>query len=117
MDYVDFGQTGLKVSRLSVGTGTNGWGHRSEQTALGLDGLASLLRLAYDHGVTFWDSADQYGSHPHIAKALRGIPRDAVVIATKTSARTARDIRRDVERFLREMDTDRLDILLLHFMT
>jgi len=117
MDYVEFGQTGLKVSRLSVGTGTNGWGHRSEQTALGLDGLASLLRLAYDHGVTFWDSADQYGSHPHIAKALRGIPRDAVVIATKTSARTARDVRRDVERFLREMDTNLIDIVLLHFMT
>jgi len=117
MDYVDFGQTGLKVSRLSMGTGTNGWGHRSEQTALGLDGLAKLLRLAYDHGVTFWDSADQYGSHPHIARALRGIPRDAVVIATKTSARTATDVRRDVERFLREMETDRLDILLLHFMT
>jgi len=55
MDYVDFGQTGLKVSRLSIGTGTHGWGGRSQQTALGLNGLANLLRQAYDHGVNFWD--------------------------------------------------------------
>ena len=87
MEHIDFGHTGLKVSRLSIGTGTNGWSGRSEQTALGLDGLANLLRLAYDHGVNFWDAADEYGSHPHVARALQGIPRDAVVIATKTVAR------------------------------
>jgi aryl-alcohol dehydrogenase-like predicted oxidoreductase len=117
MDTVDFGKTGLKVSRLSLGTGTHGWGHRSEQTDLGLDGLANLLRLAYDHGINFWDSADEYGSHPHVAKALQGIPRDAVVIATKTSSRTAEQVTQDVERFLRELDTDVLDVVLLHFMT
>jgi aryl-alcohol dehydrogenase-like predicted oxidoreductase len=117
MDYVDFGKTGLKVSRLSVGTGTNGGGHRSEQTALGIDGLANLLRQAYDHGVNFWDSADGYGSHPHIARALQGIPRDAVVLTTKTMSRTAREVARDVERFLRELDVDVLDIVLLHFVT
>ena len=67
---MDFGKTGLKVSRLSVGTGTHGWGGRSEQTDLGVDELASLLRLAYERGVNFWDTADQYGSHPHVARAL-----------------------------------------------
>ena len=117
MERVDFGHTGLKVSRLSIGTGTRGWSGRSEQTDLGLDGLANLLRLAYDHGVNFWDSADEYGSHPHVARALQGIPRDAVVIATKTVARSAQAATRDVERFLRELGTDVLDVLLLHFMT
>lgn len=117
METVDFGKTGLRVSRLSVGTGTHGWGGRSEQTDLGLDGLASLLRLAYEHGINFWDSADGYGSHPHIAKALRGIPRDAIVIATKTLSRTAKEVTQDVERFLRELGTDVLDIVLLHFVT
>jgi aryl-alcohol dehydrogenase-like predicted oxidoreductase len=117
MDYVDFGQTGLKVSRLSFGTGTHGWSGRSEQTDLGLDGLANLLRLAYDHGVNFWDAADAYGSHRHIARALQGIPRDRVVITTKTMSRTAKDVTRDVERFLRELNTDMLDIVLMHFLT
>jgi aryl-alcohol dehydrogenase-like predicted oxidoreductase len=122
METVSLGRTGLRVSRLALGTGTHGWAHRSEQTSLGLDGLANLLRLAYDQGVRFWDSADQYGSHPHVAKALRGIlrhgdARDAVVIATKTSSRKGTDVTQDVERFLREMDTDVLDIVLLHCMS
>jgi aryl-alcohol dehydrogenase-like predicted oxidoreductase len=117
MEYVDFGNTGLKVSRLSVGTGTHGWAHRSEQTALGLEGLANLLRQAYEYGVTFWDAADQYGSHPHIARALQGIPRDRVVIATKTNSRRGRAVTRDVERFLGELSTEVLDIVLLHCMT
>ena len=46
MDTVDFGNTNLKVPRLSFGTGTAGWGGRSEQTDLGVEGLANLLRLA-----------------------------------------------------------------------
>jgi aryl-alcohol dehydrogenase-like predicted oxidoreductase len=114
MEYVNFGNTGLVVSRLSLGTGTNGWAHHSEQTALGLEGLPKLLRAAYDLGITFWDTADQYGSHQHVAEALKDIPRDKVVIATKTSSHTGRAVTRDVERFMRELETDVLDVVLLH---
>jgi len=117
MDFVDFGKTGLRVSRLAFGTGTHGWAGRSDQTDLGVDKLASLLRLAYDHGVNFWDAADEYGSHPHVARALQGIPRDEVVIATKTTSRSAEQVTRDIERFLRELGADVLDIVLLHFVT
>jgi aryl-alcohol dehydrogenase-like predicted oxidoreductase len=117
MDTVEFGKTGLRVSRLAFGTGTHGWAGRSQQTDLGVDRLAGLLRLAYDRGVNFWDAADMYGSHPHIAKALAGLPRDKVVIATKTSARSAEKTAQDVERFLRELGTDVIDVVLLHFMT
>jgi aryl-alcohol dehydrogenase-like predicted oxidoreductase len=117
VDYVHFGKTGLRVSRLAFGTGTHGWAGRSEQTDLGVDRLASLLRLAYDNGVNFWDAADAYGSHPHIARALQGIPRDEVVIATKTTSRSTQQVTRDIERFLRELGTDVLDIVLLHFVT
>jgi aryl-alcohol dehydrogenase-like predicted oxidoreductase len=117
MDYVDFGCTGLRVSRLSFGTGTQGWGGRSEQTDLGLDGLANLLRLAYDNGINFWDAADGYGSHRHVAKALQGIPKGAVVVATKTTSHSAKSVTQDIERFLKELGTDVLDIVLMHFMT
>jgi aryl-alcohol dehydrogenase-like predicted oxidoreductase len=45
------------------------------------------------------------------------VPRDDVVIATKIMSRTARRVTLDIERFLRELDTDVLDIVLLHSMT
>jgi aryl-alcohol dehydrogenase-like predicted oxidoreductase len=117
MDTVAFGKTGLRVSRLAFGTGTHGWAGRSQQTDLGIDRLADLLRMAYDCGVTFWDAADAYGSHPHIAKALVGLPRDKVVIATKITSRSGERAAQDVDRFLRELGTDAIDIVLLHFMT
>jgi len=117
MDHINFGNTGLKVSRLSIGTGTHGWARRSDQTALGLDGLANLLRRAYDAGVNFWDAADHYGSHPHVARALQGLPREQVVIATKTMARRGPDVAKDLVRFRKELNTDVLDIVLLHTLS
>ncbi|MGC9393431.1 MAG: aldo/keto reductase [Anaerolineae bacterium] len=117
MDYIEFGNTGLRVSRLSIGTGTHGWARHSDQTALGVEGLANLLRRAFDAGVNFWDAADQYGSHPHVARALQGVPRDKVVIATKTMARSGPDVARDLERFRKELNTDVIDIVLLHTLS
>ncbi len=117
MDYRAFGNTGLTVSVLAFGTGTHGWGGRSEQTGLGIDGLTRLLRSAFELGINFWDAADAYGSHQHIARALQGVQRDRVVIATKTTAQSASQATRDVERFLRELRTEFLDIVLLHCMT
>jgi aryl-alcohol dehydrogenase-like predicted oxidoreductase len=114
METVHFGNTGLVVSRLSIGTGTHGWAHHSEQTALGLEGLSALLQQAYELGINFWDTADQYGSHEHVAHALKSVPRDRVVIATKTNSHSGRAVARDVERFLRELRTDVLDVVLLH---
>jgi aryl-alcohol dehydrogenase-like predicted oxidoreductase len=117
MQYVELGSTGLRVSRLSIGTGTHGFGGRSDQTALGIEGLAALLRQGYEQGVNFWDAADGYGSHPHLARALRSVPLGDVVIATKTMSRTGREVREDIARFLRELGTDVIDIVLLHFLT
>lgn len=114
METVKFGNTGLQVSRLSMGTGTNGWAHRSDQTALGLEGLSTLLQQSYELGVNFWDTADQYGSHKHIAHALQSVPRDKVVIATKTNSHSRRAVAKDVDRFLRELHINVLDVVLLH---
>ena len=117
MQIVDLGQTGIRVSRLSIGTGTSGWNGRSDQTALGLEGLADLLHFAHDRGVTFWDSADQYGSHPHIKEALKGLDRSSVVITSKTTSRTRTEVEADVKRFLKEIGSDYVDIVLLHCLT
>ncbi len=117
MQYVTLGNTGLTVSRLAIGTGTSGFGGRSEQSALGIDGLAHLLQEGYEHGITFWDAADGYGTHPHVARALQSVPRERVVIATKTMSRSKKDAGKDVDRFRREIGTDVLDIVLMHFVT
>jgi aryl-alcohol dehydrogenase-like predicted oxidoreductase len=116
-DVVTLGRTGIRVSRLFQGTGTNGVNGASNQTrGLGLDGLADLLRAGVDNGVTVWDLADQYGTHPHARRALQTVPRDRVVIMTKTHARTEAEMKADLDRFRKEIGTDHIDIVLLHCM-
>jgi aryl-alcohol dehydrogenase-like predicted oxidoreductase len=116
-DRVLLGKTGIEVSRMAIGTGTNGWGKSSNQTRqLGIKGLAGLLQAGIDHGVNFWDSADQYGTHPHLKEALKKIPREKVVILTKTHATTEKEMKDDLERFKQELGTDYIDIMLLHCM-
>ena len=117
-DKVKLGNTGIEVSRMAIGTGTNGWGKRSNQTRqLGIKGLADLLQAGYEQGFIFWDSADQYGTHPHLKEALKRVPREKVVILTKTHATTEKEMNADLDRFRSELGTDYLDIVLLHCMT
>jgi aryl-alcohol dehydrogenase-like predicted oxidoreductase len=116
-ETVVIGKTGIKTSRLAMGTGTVGSGHHSNQTALGLKGLSELLLNGYDHGLRFFDAADSYGSHPHVAEALKHVPRDQVTVLTKTWARDAASARADLDRFRRELGTDYVDICLMHCLT
>jgi len=116
-DTVTLGKTGIQTSRLAMGTGTVGVGHHSHQTALGIKGLSDLLLNGYDRGLRFFDSADSYGSHPHVAEALKHVPRDKVTVLTKTWARDAASARADLDRFRRELGTDQIDICLMHCLT
>jgi aryl-alcohol dehydrogenase-like predicted oxidoreductase len=108
------GRTGIRVSPLCIGTGTNGWGGKSVQTGMGHEALVELLEFCAHRGVTFWDSADQYGSHAHVRDALRRVGREKIVFTTKTCARTAEGARADIERYRRELDVEQIDLLLLH---
>lgn len=116
-DTVTLGKTGIQTSRLAMGTGTVGSGHHSHQTALGVKGLSDLLLNGYDRGLRFLDSADSYGSHPHVAEALKHVPRDKVTVLTKTWARDAATARADLDRFRRELGTDHIDVCLMHCLT
>jgi aryl-alcohol dehydrogenase-like predicted oxidoreductase len=116
-DTVMLGSTGIKTSRLAMGTGTVGSEHHSHQTALGVKGLSDLLLNGYDHGLRFFDAADSYGSHPHVAEALKHVPRDKVTVLTKSWARDASTMRADLDRFRRELGTDYLDACLMHCVT
>src|ERR1700719_3528331 len=97
-DTVTIGKTGIQTSRLAMGTGTVGSGHHSHQTALGIAGLSGLLLNGYDKGVRFFDAADSYGSHPHVAEALKSVPRDKVTVLSKTWAREPATARADLDR-------------------
>ncbi len=116
-DQVVLGKTGVKTSLVGMGTGSVGVKHSSNQVKLGEAAFTRLVRHAYDSGITYFDTADQYGSHIYLRGALKGLPRDKLFIQTKTRATTAEMARADVLRFREELGTDYLDTLLMHCMT
>lgn len=116
-DKVLLGKSGLKVSVVGIGTGTIGSGHASNQTRLGDAGFKQLMRHSFDQGITLFDLADGYGSNPFFARSMQGVPRDQYVIQTKTGSRDPGAAKADIDRFLRELNTDYIDSLLIHCVT
>lgn len=114
----------LKVSRVGMGFGMKAYNRVSNLTRRGREHTESLVRYAYDQGIRFYDSADLYGSHEYIARALSDKPRDSYVLASKVwlhprglpePERQDADVA--VKRFLKELNTDYLDLVQLHCMT
>ncbi len=116
-DRVPLGKTGITTSLLGMGTGSTGVRHSSNQVKLGEVRFKKLVRYAFDKGITYFDTADQYGSHIYLREALRGLPREKLFIQTKTHATTPEMARADIERFREELGVDYLDTLLMHCMT
>ncbi len=117
-DKLLLGPRKVPVTRLALGSGTDGVGGSSNQTRKLRDqGFADLLKAGYGLGITFFDTADQYGTHKNVGMALQqGVPRDKVTILSNTDASTEREMREDLDRFRKELGTDYIDILLLHCM-
>ncbi|MFI1839317.1 aldo/keto reductase [Streptomyces olivaceoviridis] len=126
--YRLLGRTGLKVSNIALGVATFGsqWGPRWTMPAAEAD---TLLGVALDHGINFFDTANVYNrgeSETWLGQALRRrSARDQVVIATKCGYRTdprdvnsggcsRRNVVASVERSLRRLGTDHIDLLYLH---
>jgi aryl-alcohol dehydrogenase-like predicted oxidoreductase len=119
---VPLGKTPLKVTRIALGTGTHGGGRQSDHSRMGKEKLEALIRESFDRGTRLFDLADQYGTHPYVIPALKGIPRDRYQIVTKYSSFGSRGGQQEdadvaVARFLRELQTDYIDLVLLHVMT
>lgn len=122
MEYRDLGQTGMRVSEISLGTWAfgDGWGTVSEDDALG------ALNRAVDLGVNFLDTADVYGdgrSERLIARLLKDRPNDEIQVATKAGRRldphTPEGYDYDhlsafVESSLTNLGAEALDLLQLH---
>jgi aryl-alcohol dehydrogenase-like predicted oxidoreductase len=118
--FTRLGQSGLSVS--TVGLGTNNFGYR-----LDAEQSKAVIDAAIDEGITLFDTADSYGASEEVlGEALKG-RRDQVVLATKFGSDlrgangpdwgargSRRYIRTAVERSLRRLQTDWIDLYQLH---
>lgn len=123
-ELVHLGKTGIKVSLISAGTGAHGGNRQSNMTRMGKEKFEFLLNYALERGIRFFDCADTYGTHPYIANAFKSVPRDKYVLSSKIwlheggipeKERPGADV--VVNRFLKEFNTDYIDLMLLHCLT
>jgi aryl-alcohol dehydrogenase-like predicted oxidoreductase len=119
---ISLGKTGIKTTFLGMGTGYNGYNRSSSITRAGT--AEAVIRYAYDAGIRYFDCADSYGTHPYVAAALRGLPREKYTIGTKIWVapggipETERpDAEVVVDRFRKELNTDYIDLVQIHCMT
>ena len=118
MKYRKFGRTGLDVSVAGLGCGGNSRLGRGvgKSDAEAVD----LVREALDLGVNMFDTAANYGTEPIVGEAIKAVPRDRVVIATKAKIRDGRDLYppeavvESLEASLRQLDTDYVDVFQPH---
>ncbi len=99
------GNTPIQVSRLSFGTAFMG----SRCDRLSIEEGSDLLLFAHHLGITYWDTSEDYGTHPHIACALQHISRQQVVISSKLNLPAG-----PIDGLLEELGTSFVDILLVH---
>ena len=121
VDRVKFGNSGLSVSRIAMGTGTGGTNKASNQTRLGMEQFVKLARHAYERGIRFYDMADGYGSMPYVGEAIKGLPRENLTLLSKIWTYEDGSDRNEpvpqyLDRFRKEANTDYFDVILMHCM-
>ncbi len=112
-DLVTLGRSGVKVTRLALGTGS--FGGRIQQE-IGQEGLTRLVHHAYDRGIRFFETSESYGtSQQMLAVALKGIPRESYALMSKVTTRDGVEAWGALDQLRRNSNTDYFDIMLLHF--
>lgn len=110
MEKVNLGNTNIKVSRLCFGSLTM----TPFQANLSKKEGAYLIEYAYDKGINFIDTAEIYNNYHYIKTALKTIKREEFVISTKSYAYTKEMAKESLELALKELNTEYIDIMLLH---
>lgn len=113
------GNTGLKISQVGLGTGTVAYDKSSNQTRLGSGEFTRLAQHAYNNGLRYFDLADSYGSHSFMADALKHMDREKVQLCSKiwthpNGSDKIVPVEQTLDRFRSEIDTDYIDIVLMH---
>jgi aryl-alcohol dehydrogenase-like predicted oxidoreductase len=118
MQYTNLGRTGLRVSVAGLGTG--GFSRMGLKSGKTEDESARLILDAVDLGINFIDTAPPYGTEGVVGKALKSIPRDKVVIATKAFIHRNNEwssperVVASLDNSLRLLGTDYVDVFNLH---
>lgn len=112
VDQVPLGKTGLMVSRLGFGTGSNSG---NVQFSLGKENFINLIHYAYDQGITYLDCAQSYKTFGWIGDAIKGLPREKIFIQSKIPGQP-QDILANIDRHRKNFNTDYVDSLLIHCM-
>ena len=107
------GKTGIRVSILAMGGGNRFLQYRDEDKAL------EALRKALDLGITYIDTSDSYGNHlseERIGKGIKG-RREGIFLATKVTERNGAETARIVEKSLKSLSVDRIDLIHIHSLS
>jgi aryl-alcohol dehydrogenase-like predicted oxidoreductase len=120
---VPLGKSGLKVSLIGCGTGMSGGMRQSNQTRMGKEKFEALLNHAWDQGCRMFDCADLYGTNLFVGACFKNKPREQFVLCSKIWTRTGGipekerpDANIVVDRFRKELQTDYIDLVLIHCM-
>jgi aryl-alcohol dehydrogenase-like predicted oxidoreductase len=112
-DWVTLGKSGVKVTRLALGTGT--FSGRT-QRELGQEQFTRLVRYAYDRGIRFFETAESYGEmHKMLGVALKGIPRDSYRLMSKVTTHEGVNPQEKIDELRKLANTDYFDVMLLHW--
>ena len=119
VDKVKLGKTGLKVSRIAMGTGTTGGNRQSNFTRMGMQDFMKLAKHNWEKGIRFFDMADSYGSHTYVREILKEVPRENATLMSKmwttdTRWQKLEPVSKTLDRFRTETGSDYFDILLMH---
>jgi len=123
MEYVRLGSAGAKVSRICLGTmqfgNQSGW-------MMGIEAARPIMKRALDLGINFYDTANSYshGKSEEIVGELLKDVREDIVLATKVRSTVGKGVNdsglsrlhimREVERSLKRLQTDRIDLYQIH---
>jgi aryl-alcohol dehydrogenase-like predicted oxidoreductase len=125
-DQVTLGSTGIRLSRLGIGTGTVSG---SVQRSLGHEKFNALIRYAYERGITYIDTGESYQTHPWVREAIKGLPREKLYIQSKMlhlgsfggrggfggmGGYSEEPALARLDRFRRELGVDYIDTVLIH---
>lgn len=111
-DMVTLGQSGLQVTRLAFGTGSNN-GH--VQAALGQKEFSRLIAYAYERGIRFFETAESYMTPAMLGEALKPFPRDSYQLMTKVTTDPGVDPAKRFDEMRRIHKAEYFDIMLLHW--
>jgi predicted aldo/keto reductase-like oxidoreductase len=110
IDQVPLGKTGMKLSRLGMGCGTNSG---KVQFDLGQDAFNRLVRYAFDQGITYFDTAKAYRTHTMIGEAIKGLPREKLFIQTKMPGVPEKPLE-ELDRYRKDFGVEYIDSVLTH---